>query len=74
MDQKEFKEHLSEAFENHLVQKLQSENEHSAFPYEKLAGKPDADNNGFIQEYPQPVSFTSLFEDFCLSRFSNGFF
>lgn len=50
-DQKEFREHLPEAFVDYLVRKLQSEEEHGSFPYEKLAGKPDADYDGFLQEY-----------------------
>ena len=50
-NQKEMKEHLSEAFVNYVIQKLERETKRSAFPYEKLTGPSHADHDGFFEAY-----------------------
>lgn len=50
-EQQEFKEHLPENFVDYLIRKFKTDTSRSSFPYEKLTGRPDADYDGFIQEY-----------------------
>ncbi len=52
-NQREFREHLPEAFVEHIIYKLHDENGESEFPFERLKGPAQADYDEFISRIYQ---------------------